>query len=112
MPKEGKSQGADKSGLLKVQAEALPPAERTALIREALEDILDMASIHGSKKQSESDRAEILARLNELLEGARVSPLRRRVGGVETAARLPAGAQLQQGQRGLGRSEDAPGGAR
>lgn len=64
---QGKSQGIDTSGMPDVQAEAIPPHDRTRMIRDALEGVLDMDGCHGTQEQSENDKATILADLDDLI---------------------------------------------
>jgi hypothetical protein len=67
---QGKSQGVDRYGLPEVQAEAIPPHERTQMIRAAIEGVLDLDGFHGSQEQSENDKATILTHLDDLIGGS------------------------------------------
>ena len=57
---DGKDQGYDKSGMLKVQAEAIPLGMRAQLIEGAIESVLDLDLFDRTRQRAEAEREALL----------------------------------------------------
>jgi hypothetical protein len=64
---DGKDQGYDKSGRLKVQAEAIPFAMRAEMISTAIESLLDLDLLARARARAEADRAVVLGQLDRII---------------------------------------------